>query len=130
MTPRRLSGTLRPHGRPPKLVEHVHAVTRPEIESPLAFIDSLPPPTVGSSRVPSSGTPLHFLQLILCLLGQAGYDTKTSLITRFYTFAPETLAELLGQRRRWQVSMKSVEIGLPRCPPTTDSTAGLGSVGA
>lgn len=38
------------------------------------------------------------------LLCQAGYDTKTSLITQFYTFAPENLAELLGQRRRWQVS--------------------------
>ena len=35
---------------------------------------------------------------------QAGYATKTSAVPYFHTFAPETLSELMGQRRRWQVS--------------------------
>ncbi|CAM9457889.1 unnamed protein product [Pylaiella littoralis] len=41
---------------------------------------------------------------------RAGYDTKTCLVTRFYTFAPQDLAELLGQRRRWQAGFF---VGLP-----------------
>lgn len=28
------------------------------------------------------------------------------MVTRFYTFSPEGLAELIGQRRRWQVIVK------------------------
>ncbi|CAM9418859.1 unnamed protein product, partial [Discosporangium mesarthrocarpum] len=48
---------------------------------------------------------------------RAGYETKVSMITRFYTFSPETLAELFGQRRRWQagyfVGMPSQILGFP-----------------
>ncbi|CAN0213709.1 unnamed protein product, partial [Ascophyllum nodosum] len=41
---------------------------------------------------------------------RAGYATKTSAVPYFHTFAPETLSELMGQRRRWQAGYL---VGLP-----------------
>lgn len=57
--------------------------------------------------------------------GQAGYDTGTSLITPFYTFAPENIAELLGQRRRWQVSNQIKTTFFPVRPSSSECAACL-----
>lgn len=69
----------------------------------IPFSPTLPEVTTGSLRRAHFS---HHPHANVC--AQAGYDTKTSVVPRFYTFAPETLAELVGQRRRWQVRQEEL----------------------
>lgn len=86
-------------------------------------VEGIPAPLKAFSRTPGK----HLVDLVnldmnedqgmTTFVMRAGYDTKVCVVTRFYTYAPETLAELMGQRRRWQagyfVGMPSQVFGWP-----------------